>query len=322
MTLDERTVTCSAVPVRRPAHWPSLAARRPASVSSRSTRSWPTPRRCSAAYDLPLETGANCVVVAGSRDGEERVAACLVRADTRADVNNLVKRLLDVRKASFLAHGPRGRGVGMEYGGITPVGLPPAWRLLVDARCRGHRRGGHRLRACAAPSCCVPGALLAELARRRGRRGPRRLSQVVAHRSRGSHRRPASSSHRPRTAGDVTITRDDVVLGLAFLLAFPVAINLTAWAAPEPTRARRDGRPRLRDPVGEPDRVPGPRGQPSTPDNRSRTHPSSVALVGAPLPLDHPGTAGPPVAGAVPVVAGEGPVAHPARRACSSASSG
>jgi hypothetical protein len=33
----------------------------------------------------------------------------------------------------------------------------------------------------------------------------------------------------------VTITRDDVVLGLAFLLAFPVAITLTAWAAPEPT---------------------------------------------------------------------------------------
>ncbi len=26
-----------------------------------------------------------------------------------------------------------------------------------------------------------------------------------------------------------------MVLGLAFLLAFPVAINLTAWAAPEPT---------------------------------------------------------------------------------------
>ena len=50
-----------------------------------------------------VDTGANCVVVAGRRDGEERVAACLVRADTRADVNNLVKRTLDVRKASFLS---------------------------------------------------------------------------------------------------------------------------------------------------------------------------------------------------------------------------
>jgi prolyl-tRNA editing enzyme YbaK/EbsC (Cys-tRNA(Pro) deacylase) len=87
-----------------------------------------------AAYGLPDDTGANCVVVAGRRDGEERVAACLVRADTRADVNRTVKRILDVRKASFL---PLDRAVeesGMEYGGITPVGLPAAWRVLVDPR--------------------------------------------------------------------------------------------------------------------------------------------------------------------------------------------
>jgi prolyl-tRNA editing enzyme YbaK/EbsC (Cys-tRNA(Pro) deacylase) len=86
------------------------------------------------AYGLPAETGANCVVVGGTRGGDERVAACLVRADTRADVNKVVRRELDVRKASFL---PMDRAVeesGMEYGGITPIGLPAAWRLLVDTR--------------------------------------------------------------------------------------------------------------------------------------------------------------------------------------------
>jgi prolyl-tRNA editing enzyme YbaK/EbsC (Cys-tRNA(Pro) deacylase) len=85
-----------------------------------------------AAYDLGMDTGANCVVVGGKRDGVERVAACLVRADLRADVNTVVKRALDVRKCSFL---PMDRAVeesGMEYGGITPVGLPASWRLLVD----------------------------------------------------------------------------------------------------------------------------------------------------------------------------------------------
>src|ERR671911_302559 len=41
----------------------------------------------SEAYDLGMDTGANCVVVSGRREGQERVAACLVRADTRADVN-------------------------------------------------------------------------------------------------------------------------------------------------------------------------------------------------------------------------------------------
>jgi len=86
------------------------------------------------AYALPMSTGANCVIVAGRRDGAERVAACLVRADTRADVNNLVKRTLDVRKASFLAMDRAVEESGMEYGGITPVGLPAGWRLLVDPR--------------------------------------------------------------------------------------------------------------------------------------------------------------------------------------------
>ncbi|MGZ4474673.1 MAG: YbaK/EbsC family protein [Nocardioides sp.] len=86
------------------------------------------------AYDLPAEGSGNCVVVSGARNGEERIAACVVPADSRADINSLVKRLLDVRKASFL---PMDRAVeesGMEYGGITPVGLPEGWRVLVDAR--------------------------------------------------------------------------------------------------------------------------------------------------------------------------------------------
>ena len=55
-----------------------------------------------AAYGVPPEISANCVVVAGRRAGEQRVAACMVLATTRADVNNVVKRHLDVRKASFL----------------------------------------------------------------------------------------------------------------------------------------------------------------------------------------------------------------------------
>lgn len=86
------------------------------------------------AYGVPLDAGANCVVVAGRRDGLERVAACLVRADTRADVNNLVKRTLDVRKCSFLSMDRAVEESGMEYGGITPVGLPSPWRVLVDSR--------------------------------------------------------------------------------------------------------------------------------------------------------------------------------------------
>ncbi len=86
------------------------------------------------AYALPPAVSGNCVLVSGKREGVEKVAAAVVRATTRADVNNAVKRLLDVRKASFL---PMDRAVqesGMEYGGITPIGLPAGYRVLVDAR--------------------------------------------------------------------------------------------------------------------------------------------------------------------------------------------
>src|SRR4051794_30708840 len=87
----------------------------------------------SEAYDLGMDTGANCVVVGGSRAGDERVAACLVRADTRADVNNVVRRALDVRKCSFLPMDKAVEESGMEYGGITPIGVPRSWRLLGDS---------------------------------------------------------------------------------------------------------------------------------------------------------------------------------------------
>ncbi|MEE6296533.1 YbaK/EbsC family protein [Georgenia wangjunii] len=86
------------------------------------------------AYALPLEASANCVLVAGKRAGEQRVAAAVVRATTRADVNTVVRRLLDVRKASFLPTDEAVTDSGMEFGGITPIGLPRDWRILADAR--------------------------------------------------------------------------------------------------------------------------------------------------------------------------------------------
>ncbi|MCA5893483.1 hypothetical protein LEP48_08975 [Isoptericola sp. NEAU-Y5] len=85
-------------------------------------------------HGLPPEASANCVVVAGRRGDVERVAACVVPATTFADVNTRVRKLLDARKASFMATDRATTESGMEYGGITPVGLPKGWRVLVDAR--------------------------------------------------------------------------------------------------------------------------------------------------------------------------------------------
>jgi prolyl-tRNA editing enzyme YbaK/EbsC (Cys-tRNA(Pro) deacylase) len=85
-----------------------------------------------AEYGVGLTESANCVVVAGRRDGQTRIAACMVLATTRADVNGLVRRELDVRKASFAAMDEAVQLTGMEHGGITPIGLPATWPVLVD----------------------------------------------------------------------------------------------------------------------------------------------------------------------------------------------
>ena len=85
-----------------------------------------------AAYDVGLDQSANCVVVAGKRDGEVRYAVCVILATTRADVNGTVRKHLDARKISFAAMDTAVSLTGMEYGGITPVGLPADWPILVD----------------------------------------------------------------------------------------------------------------------------------------------------------------------------------------------
>jgi prolyl-tRNA editing enzyme YbaK/EbsC (Cys-tRNA(Pro) deacylase) len=86
------------------------------------------------AFGLQPDMLANCVVVGGKREGSERLAACVVLATTRADVNGFVRRHLDVRKASFLPTERATALTGMEYGGITPIGLPADWPVLIDRR--------------------------------------------------------------------------------------------------------------------------------------------------------------------------------------------
>jgi prolyl-tRNA editing enzyme YbaK/EbsC (Cys-tRNA(Pro) deacylase) len=113
-------------------------------------------------YQVSPAESANCVVVTGKRDGEPRFAACVVLATTRADVNGLARRRLDVRKASFAATELAVELSGMEYGGITPVGLPAGWPVLVDAAVAAAPRVviGSGVRR---SKLTIPGPLLARL---------------------------------------------------------------------------------------------------------------------------------------------------------------
>ncbi|MFI8266552.1 MULTISPECIES: YbaK/EbsC family protein [unclassified Streptomyces] len=83
-------------------------------------------------YRVPLQASANCVVVAAKRGGNTTTAACLTLADARVDVNNAVRKHLGARKVSFAPVEAAVAMTGMEYGGITPIGLPGAWPLLID----------------------------------------------------------------------------------------------------------------------------------------------------------------------------------------------
>lgn len=113
-------------------------------------------------YDVAPADSANCVVIAAKRGGTVGYAACLIAATTRADVNGLVRRRLDARKASFAPVDVVLAATDMEYGGITPIGLPADWPVLIDAAVAAHPGVvvGSGIRG---SKLWVPGRLLAEL---------------------------------------------------------------------------------------------------------------------------------------------------------------
>jgi prolyl-tRNA editing enzyme YbaK/EbsC (Cys-tRNA(Pro) deacylase) len=83
-------------------------------------------------YGIGLDVSANCVVAEAKRADRVWYAACMVLATTRADINGIVRKHLDARKISFASMDTAVSLSGMEYGGITPVGLPADWPILVD----------------------------------------------------------------------------------------------------------------------------------------------------------------------------------------------
>ncbi len=84
-------------------------------------------------YGIGMNVSANCVVVEAKRADKVWYAACMIRATDRVDVNSIVRKYLEARKISFA---PMDRAVSltaMEYGGITPIGLPEDWPILIDS---------------------------------------------------------------------------------------------------------------------------------------------------------------------------------------------
>lgn len=117
-------------------------------------------------YGYSMNDSANAIVVVGKAD-PPLFAMCLVLADTRLDVNKVVRKRLGTRKCSF-ASAERTRALtGMEIGGVTPFGTTTPLDLWIDARVMERERliigGGSRDRKLIVPPATLAGHPRAEV---------------------------------------------------------------------------------------------------------------------------------------------------------------
>lgn len=83
-------------------------------------------------YDIGLDASVNCVIVQAKRADKVWYAAILIPATKRADINGIVRTTLDARKISFAPRETAVELTKMEFGAITPIGLPSDWPILID----------------------------------------------------------------------------------------------------------------------------------------------------------------------------------------------
>lgn len=84
-----------------------------------------------AHYGIAAEEACNAIVVALKTTPRQYVA-CLVRADTRLDVNKKVSALTGVKRLSFASPEETAELTGMLIGGVSIAGLPDHVPLYVD----------------------------------------------------------------------------------------------------------------------------------------------------------------------------------------------
>lgn len=85
------------------------------------------------AYGYSPGQSANAIVVAGKSEPPVYVM-CLVLADSRLDVNKVVRKKLGVRKCSFASAEQTIEATGMQIGGVTPFGVATDLAFWIDSR--------------------------------------------------------------------------------------------------------------------------------------------------------------------------------------------
>ena len=85
------------------------------------------------AYGYATDDSANAIVVVGKSD-PPIFAMCLVLADSRLDVNKVVRKRLGTRKCSFASAEQTIEMTGMQIGDVTPFGTTQPLELWIDSR--------------------------------------------------------------------------------------------------------------------------------------------------------------------------------------------
>ena len=83
-------------------------------------------------YGVDLQDAANTILVASKRP-KGKLAACVLLATTRLDVNHRVKQVMGVSRLSFADAEKTKEVTGMQIGGVNPFGLPDDLPLLIDS---------------------------------------------------------------------------------------------------------------------------------------------------------------------------------------------
>jgi prolyl-tRNA editing enzyme YbaK/EbsC (Cys-tRNA(Pro) deacylase) len=83
-------------------------------------------------YGFKYTEGANCIVIEGRRGSTSTLAAVVIPVGCRTDFNSAVRKRLGARQVSVPPVEVALTETGMEYGSITPVGLPASWPILLD----------------------------------------------------------------------------------------------------------------------------------------------------------------------------------------------
>ncbi len=83
-------------------------------------------------YGINIDDGANCVIIEAKNNESSEFVAVVIPVGNRADLNGFVKKHLGARRVSLAPLDKVIEATGMEYGSITPFGLPSSWKILID----------------------------------------------------------------------------------------------------------------------------------------------------------------------------------------------